>query len=236
MKTIRKSILFGAAAVLAINSGLALEAKPPQDKIRSDRIIKGELRPVVVPGGTINTNKSPEKVVYLRNLPDYAFQVDTVDRAKLSRAPIATNGGISAVDSSAYVRWNWQDDKINNDPPCPIIGYRYGTIDLSVPRSHGFRLHSFSQEELPPTLSNMVHNGQYARAGDRYFDQAGKPTTDLASVVKIKVGTVLHGAYYFKVPGLIPVCSSGYQLHISMIGPADIHPFTGQKIVHSPVN
>ncbi len=219
-------------AFMGLASSLTLSNAPPKDNIVLDVDLKSEITRPPIPGRTINTGM---KIVHLQSLPESAFRVGNWPGATRARTAHAPSGGISSAGGTAYVSWRWHDAS-RNDPPCPNPGHVPDTVDLSVPRSHGFRLHSFLQEPLPAP-AGFVHNGWRMRLGDRYFDGAGKPSSELNAAMTIKVSTFLDGAYFIKLPpGPPKPCFTGYRLNISLIGPADVHPFTGQKIVQSPVN
>lgn len=223
-----------------------LAARPAPDSALSDKapsptILKGkEIKPVRTPGGTITTSEPARiKIVQIRNVPDDALHIEQWQGVTVKRTAPAPPGGISTAGATIYVSKSWIDTAPASDLNNRCAGAARGPdfVDLSVPRRHGFTLASFSIEQLPPPAGYGSNNAGPRRRGDILFTADGQPTGTASQAARIRTTASSRHYQANHVPTNMPTpCFTGYRVNISLMGPADIHPFTGQKIVQNPVN
>ncbi|WP_447751047.1 hypothetical protein [Sphingopyxis fribergensis] len=180
--------------------------------------------------GTLNIGQHEMKVVELGRVPDSALHIATWRGLSLERTAPAPPGGISSPGATIYVRKTWQGQVVSN------IGFGCAetddVLDFSEPRRHGFRVHEVIITQLP--VPDAFGKSGPRRAYKQYVDAQGKPTGDPSQAVRILLN---GGTYQFQALPTIPVtCFMGYRANISLYGPADIDPFTGNAIVRQQVN
>ncbi|MGY4399066.1 hypothetical protein ACVWZA_004279 [Sphingomonas sp. UYAg733] len=182
-----------------------------------------------------------QATVTLNAVPDSALQIATWPGLIVKRVAPAPPGAIPSAGATIYVSKAWINrPQEKRGDICDSAEYpvRHGDqVDLTAPRSHGFRLAAFSIEPIPP-LKNYVptySDGPRRRGGsDRFIGADGQSTDNMAQAVKIPLRGTRY--QYFIYPGMPVQCFTGYRVNISLRGPVDVDPWTGNPIRRSQVN
>lgn len=228
-KAIVTTIFSGGLALSAATLAQVQPERQPPRPVPAFPVPKVAL-PMERQTGTVNVGPREMKVVQLNRVPNSALHLERWPGLNLARAPPAPPGGLSSPGATIYVSKSW----VGSASPAGSIGCwgRIDMLDLSEPRRHGFRLSAATIEPLPPPKGFRGQGPQ--RRAIPYIDATGAPTDDPAKAVSVKLQAP---AYQLYLNPNIPVsCFTGYRANISLFGPADIDPFTGQAIVRDRVN
>lgn len=174
------------------------------------------------------------RTVELIGLPEWMIRLQTRPGWVVERQPKAAPGAIGPGPGAAvYVK---RVRGTANRADCE--GSFVDIVDLTQVRRNGFRLVDYRKAFFGSRAGLTIDDGGM---GPRRGAPVGKDETgrtvlqdgDLRTVAKVEV---VDGIINYRFPGSVRFCDAGYRLHLTVEGPADIDPITGNKIRPKRVN
>ena len=215
------------------NANLASASNNARLKVQPIRA-NGVMLDMTVSGIRLELPPPATRRVTLIGVPEWMIRFEARPGWTVERQPKAAPGAIGPGPGAAVYIKRFTGTANRNS----CEGRFEDVVDLTQIRRNGFRLVDYRKAFFGArpglTIDYSINGGP--RRGDRVGEDVnGQPVSrdNLQATAKVRVHDQIIS---YRMPGSVRICDAGYRLHLTVEGPADIDPITGNKFRPSVVN